>query len=53
MTNLLQLGVNINLDEIDAETLHYIEYFGMKRRAKEEEERFKALAELLKRCFSK
>jgi len=43
----------MDLNELDMETAYYVEYFSMKRKAKEEQERFKALAEILKRCFGK
>ena len=52
-SNLLLLGVKIDMEELDAEMMYYLEYFGMKRRSKEEEERFKALSEIIKRVFGK
>ena len=49
ISNLLLLGVNIGWDELSAQMQYYIEYYGMMRRNKEENERFKALAEILKK----
>lgn len=45
--NFLLLGFHINLDDLPVDLVNDIEYYGMKRRAKEEEERFKALAKML------
>jgi len=47
------LGININIDDLSATDVHNLEYFGMRRRNKEEESRFKALANLFKAAFSK
>lgn len=46
-SNLLLLGFNIDLDELNVELVNGIEYYGMRRRALEEEERFKALSKML------
>ena len=46
-SNLLLLGMNIDLDSLNAETVFGIEYFGMRRRAKEEEEKFKLLGKMI------
>lgn len=45
------IGAKIDIDDIPAETLYYVEYFAMKRRAKEEEEKFKALFEGLSKLL--
>jgi hypothetical protein len=44
---LLLLGFHVDLDELPVDIVNGIEYYGMRRRAIEEEERFKALARLL------
>ncbi|MBW6469609.1 MAG: hypothetical protein K0A90_00125 [Methanosarcinaceae archaeon] len=46
-SNLLLLGFNIGLDDVDVDIVNGIEYYGMRRRAIEEEERFKALGRML------
>lgn len=37
----------MDLDDLPVDVVNGIEYFGMRRRAKEEEERFKILAKML------
>lgn len=49
LTNLAKLGFNLDTEEIPAATLAMCEYFGMIREQKETEDKFKALAELLKK----
>ena len=46
-SNLLLLGIHIDLDDLNVDVVNGIEYYGMKRRAIEEEERFKALGRML------
>ena len=46
-SNLLLIGFKVDLDDLPVNVVHGIEYFSMRRRAKEEEERFKALARVL------
>jgi len=45
------IGANLDLDSIPANTLHYVEYFSMRRRSKEKEEEFKALFEGLSKLL--
>lgn len=53
LSNYGLLGINVDWDDIPAETLHYVEYFGMRRRAHEEQLKFEALFEGLSKILSK
>lgn len=45
--HLSRIGVSISLDDINPEEAHYLEYYGMRRLAKDEAERFEALSKII------
>lgn len=49
--NLMRIGANLDLESIPAEDLHLVEYFELRRRKKEEEEKFKILFEGLSKLI--
>lgn len=52
-TNLAMLGFDVSLDELPPDIVNAIEYYGIRKRAKEEEERFKVLGQMLSKLFKK
>lgn len=46
--NLIDIGVSIDINELTTEEAYYLEYYGTRRKIKDENNRFEILAKMLK-----
>lgn len=46
--NLVDIGISININELTVEEAYYLEYYGTRRKIKDENNRFEILGKMLK-----